>query len=326
MRLGPESTREGAVSRIEPVAALVHCAADVVHLMETLFVRLFMFSLVILVQASLLSIGYDAVVHSAAPGAKTVAIAACASVAALVALRRPWRTYRWLRRSSLRQLLPAGFAATAVLVNGPDSPSWWIAIPILWVVGSVSSTRLTVAAATLTAVAFLAGTLVGAHMPVSDLFDNVRIVASAVGLPAFSYIGRGVIFERFASLVFSLEHDQPQSQDKPRPPLRVVNRASTRPASTTTRGRASRQSPVPFPLTARQLEVALLIRDGLHQSEVAECLGISIRQVERHLRDARERTKATTTCHLIAILATSRPHTHPDGPASQAPQLDEAPL
>jgi DNA-binding CsgD family transcriptional regulator len=56
------------------------------------------------------------------------------------------------------------------------------------------------------------------------------------------------------------------------------------------------------PLTPRQLEVALLIRDGLHQSEAAASLGISRRQVERLLGEARERAGALTTSHLVALL------------------------
>ena len=57
-------------------------------------------------------------------------------------------------------------------------------------------------------------------------------------------------------------------------------------------------------LTARQLEVALLVRDGLRQSEIALCLGISPRQVERHLHDARARVGAATTSQLVVMLVT----------------------
>jgi predicted DNA-binding protein (UPF0251 family) len=48
--------------------------------------------------------------------------------------------------------------------------------------------------------------------------------------------------------------------------------------------------------------VALLIRDGLHQSEAAASLGISRRQVERLLGEARERAGPLTTSHLVAML------------------------
>jgi len=59
-------------------------------------------------------------------------------------------------------------------------------------------------------------------------------------------------------------------------------------------------------LTSRQLEVALLARDGLLEGEIAACLGISVRQVERLLHDARERSGAATTSELVALLVTGR--------------------
>jgi DNA-binding CsgD family transcriptional regulator len=55
-------------------------------------------------------------------------------------------------------------------------------------------------------------------------------------------------------------------------------------------------------LTVRQLEVALLARDGLLQAEIAEALAISVTQVERHLRQARERVGAATVGELLAVL------------------------
>ncbi len=58
----------------------------------------------------------------------------------------------------------------------------------------------------------------------------------------------------------------------------------------------------PGPLTPRQLEAALLIRDGLNQAETAASLGISRRQVERLLAEARERAGAATTSQLVAML------------------------
>ncbi len=48
--------------------------------------------------------------------------------------------------------------------------------------------------------------------------------------------------------------------------------------------------------------MALLVRDGLNQSEAAACLGISRRQVERLLGEARARAGAATTSHLMAML------------------------
>ena len=73
-------------------------------------------------------------------------------------------------------------------------------------------------------------------------------------------------------------------------------------------------------MTARQLQVTLLLRDGLRQTEIASCLGISVRQVERLLGAARERVGAITTNELVAMLASgaltrsSPENTDTDGP------------
>jgi DNA-binding CsgD family transcriptional regulator len=53
-------------------------------------------------------------------------------------------------------------------------------------------------------------------------------------------------------------------------------------------------------LTARQLEVIVLLRDGLRYDEVAAVLGISVRQVQRHVAGARDRLHAGTTAEVVA--------------------------
>jgi DNA-binding CsgD family transcriptional regulator len=59
-------------------------------------------------------------------------------------------------------------------------------------------------------------------------------------------------------------------------------------------------------LTTRQLEVAQLLRSGLRHGEIAAQLGISQRQVARLAEQARHRTTASTSSHLLAILAQGR--------------------
>lgn len=59
-------------------------------------------------------------------------------------------------------------------------------------------------------------------------------------------------------------------------------------------------------LTARQLEVTLLLRGGLRYAEIADRLGITPRQVARLAGQARERVSAGTSSHLVAMLAQGR--------------------
>jgi DNA invertase Pin-like site-specific DNA recombinase len=73
-----------------------------------------------------------------------------------------------------------------------------------------------------------------------------------------------------------------------------VNKAPTRP----TRGGA-------VPLTARQAELLQLSAQGLSSRQIARHLGISVRTVEGHFSDMRQRTGTRSHSELIAYAATA---------------------
>jgi DNA-binding CsgD family transcriptional regulator len=54
-------------------------------------------------------------------------------------------------------------------------------------------------------------------------------------------------------------------------------------------------------LTARQLQVVALLADGLRYREVAACLSISARQVQRHVAQAAARLGVRGAYELVAI-------------------------
>jgi DNA-binding CsgD family transcriptional regulator len=58
----------------------------------------------------------------------------------------------------------------------------------------------------------------------------------------------------------------------------------------------------------REISYARTFREagGASPAEIAACLAISPRQVERHLEQARDRAKATTTAQLVAMLVDGR--------------------
>jgi DNA-binding CsgD family transcriptional regulator len=281
--------------------ALITRGADLVYLTEELYLRLFILTLSLTVVGAAVSIWFG-VVSSHAPLPLTLAIAAVAVLLATVGLRRPRRAYLWLRFSRLRQVSPAVIGIIAVLINGPDSPSWWIALPLLWVIAAVSSTGLSFTAAAATAGAYLAGTALGGEAVVRH--GNAEILAAAVALPANILIGR-LVAEVFARFVLRLH----ELESRVAPPARPI-RVTVTPA-----GAATEDGPTPHAksakrrpgrgfmgLTSRELEVVLLVRDGLIQPEIAPALGISTRQVERLLASARERTDSATTSQLVAKL------------------------
>ncbi len=284
--------------------ALIRRGADLVYLAEELYLRLFILTLLLTVTGCALSVWF-AVIGSHTSLLLTSVIAAVALVFAALALARPRPCYLWLRRSRLRQLSPAVFAIVAVLCNGPDSPSWWVALPLLWVIATVSSTTLSVAAATVTAGAYLAGTALGGESLVHN--GDAEILGAAIALPANILIGR-LVAEVFARFVLRL-HQLERRAEAPAPPkpVRVVagpgiadSPAMPRPAPTSTQKRRRSH------LTSRELEVILLVRDGLLQTEIALALGVSTRQIERLLASARSRTGTATTSQLVAMLVTEQ--------------------
>ena len=280
---------------------MIHSGADLVYLAEELYLRLFKLLLFLTVVGAGLSAWFGTLAGSRASGPLADVFSVLGLGVAAAGLARPRQAYCWLRYSAQHQLAPAGLATLAVLVNGPDSPTWWMALPLLWMVAVVSSTRLALAAGTVTALGYLVGTLIGGEALIHA--GNTGVLPAAVSLLADTLIARLVVetFARFTLRMHQLE------QTAASPPLRVPNvapistshsQASEPPLAGSSRtNRGSR-------LTARQLEVVLLVRDGLRQSEIALCLGISPRQVERHLHEARIRVGAATTSQLVVMLVT----------------------
>ncbi len=54
-------------------------------------------------------------------------------------------------------------------------------------------------------------------------------------------------------------------------------------------------------LTARQIQVAALLADGLRHREIAACLSISERQVQRHIAEAVTRLGLQNPYELAAL-------------------------
>jgi DNA-binding CsgD family transcriptional regulator len=282
--------------------ALVRGGADLVFLAEELYLRLFRLTMCLTLVGCGLSIWFGAISRQGPPNPFTFLFAVAAALFATAGLVRPAPIYRWLRMSDTRVVPLAAFAAAMVLANGPDSPSWWVALPLLWVIADVGSITLALRAAFVAAGAYLLGTHLGGEPLISR--GDAGILAAAVALPANTLIGC-LIAEVFAMFALRLH----QLEQTTIPPRQVANLAAPRPAHA--RGDADAQ-PAPAALhrlsklTARQLEVALLLKDGLQHSEIAACLGISVRQVDRHISQARERAGASTASELVAMLVTGR--------------------
>ncbi len=295
----------------EPAFEPVRLGAELVHLAEEFYVRLFRVGFAILLTGCALTVWFSTLA-AGAPGSTTLLFAAAAAGFGVVGIVRPRSVYLRLRSRPALQLAPAALAAVAVLVDGPDSPCWWIALPLLWITAGLSSTAsLAVGAAAVTGLAFLAGTILRGEALLGQ--QDTGVLPAAVGLAVYTLLGR-VLIDAFAGLVLG-RHQRVRCRSQHAPaPLRVSNLAAsaapaTAPATTTPatrrqpRAATRRQPRAATRLTARQLEVALLLRDGLRQTEIAACLGISVRQVERLVGAARQRVGAATSGQLVAMLA-----------------------
>lgn len=270
------------------------------HLAEALYVLLARVGFALLLVGCALTLWFATLMHGT-PEPATALFVGGALLFGVAGSLRPGDSYLLLRSRRSLQVAPAAFGATAVLLDGPDSPCYWIAVALVWITALVSSTSLAVGAATVTGLAYLAGTVLGGQA-LMDSQDS-GVLPTAVGIPAYTIVVR-VLIDGFAGLVLGRHRLALAGQHTPRP-RRVPNLAG--PASTW-RAReprpASRGAPrAASRLTSRQLEVALLLRDGLRQTEIAVCLGISVRQVERLLGAARQRAGAGTTSELVALLA-----------------------
>jgi DNA-binding CsgD family transcriptional regulator len=296
-----------------PAGRLIRRGADLVVLAEELYLRLFILALAFVLVSGVLSIWFG--VGSAAPLSVTLPFSLAVGVFAVAGLLRPRPVYGWLRYSRARQLAPAILSALAMVPTGPDSPLWWPALALVILVTAISSLRLSLLAAGLNAAGYVAGTIVGGGAIIRG--GQAGILAGAVGFIAYTLVG-SFVCEAFARFVLGFAHLEQVTTGEPQRVSSIVlddppaprdahgggpeagDEVQRRPAAWS---RPTVTAPAAgSPLTPRQLEVALLIRDGLNQSEAAASLGISRRQVERLLAEARERAGALTTSHLVAML------------------------
>ena len=301
-------------ARDQPPRRLITRGADLVVLAEELYLRLFVLALAFVLVSGMLSIWFGA--GSAAPLAVTLPFSLAVGVFAVAGLLRPRRVYGWLRYARWRQLAPAVLSALAMVPTGPDSPLWWPALALVILVTSISSLRLSLLAAVLNAAGYVAGTVVGGEAIIRG--GEAGILAGAVGFVAYTLVG-SFVCEAFARFVLGFARlERATSMGEPRRVSSIVLDDPPAPRDAPGDDLASghgvaRRPPAPLrrtvtapaarsPLTPRQLEVALLVRDGLNQSEAAASLGISRRQVERLLGEARNRAGASTTSHLVAML------------------------
>ena len=229
----------------------------------------------------------------------TVVLAALIVVAAPFALRYAAPLYRLLRRRPRLELVIV--AAAAALVAYPlRSELWWPSCGLLMLLAMLAP----LPRALVYCFAVLLANLV-AHVVAGDLDETpaVAIIGLWIGLVFWTTMF-GVITDRLACE--ALRSNMPD-EAAPAGPVRVQATVEVQqPAEDV--GGTSRPVPVVDParianrLTARQLQVAVLIASGVRYRDIAACLSISERQVQRHVGDATRRLRVKTAAELAAVI------------------------
>lgn len=67
-------------------------------------------------------------------------------------------------------------------------------------------------------------------------------------------------------------------------------------------------------VTSREMDVLLLLSDGLSNQDIADRLHVSVRTVESHVSSAMRKTTTPNRAALSALVVESRPGTAPGSP------------
>jgi DNA-binding CsgD family transcriptional regulator len=212
---------------------------------------------------------------------------------------RPAPVYRTLRRWPwVLVAAGAGLGLGSWFVGGHNFQLFMPLIAIIGVAGVATSPRVVVTAAV------VAG--VGLAVPhVVDGDGNLSGPIAVIVPPLLLWL----IVDRIAG--FALRLHQSSRDHVERPPRPHTQRSGHPDAASETAGHPQAPAPqraLPAPrineidgvrLTGRQLQVVLLVCEGLRHDEIATCLEIGVPTVRRHLEKARKRAGVGTNPELV---------------------------
>jgi DNA-binding CsgD family transcriptional regulator len=248
--------------------------------------------------------------------------------AAALAVWRARDVYCALRRWPQLQLVLVLVAAALVADPAMSSALWWPSCAILMTLALVVPLPRVLAYCLVVLGANLAGHLIAADL---DNVHAVDVIGLWIGYPLW-LSAIAIVTDRLAAHV--LRVNVTRSADSPPEPPRRVSAWSREPPPTRATPTAEvlvatagdGEAPTTPPpesvaggirrLTARQTQVAALLADGLRHREVAACLSISERQVQRHIAAAVARLGLRNAYELAAVAVSAG--LVPDAAASAA--------
>jgi DNA-binding CsgD family transcriptional regulator len=279
----------------------VRCGAELADLAETYYVRVYRLAVdVVLVTVAVALLLTPLSRGASGPGFTLIALGAIAT-AGVVARLRVADSYLWLRAKGTASLVGASAVATALLIDDPvTSALWWVAPSILSICAITSDRRTLATCALVLTIGWVLGIVWHDHLP--QLLDDPRLVLQGATFGFWAVLIAATI-DGAASYMLRLGQDVAEVSP---PPRRVNARVFPRGGSAVkteavvATGSATATTDQTSKLTGRQLEVLVLLCDGLKQHEIAQALGVSVRQIERHVRDAKDRLDARSTAELVA--------------------------
>lgn len=229
----------------------------------------------------------------------SVALALLVAVFAVVAVPRAEALYTAMRAQPLLGLLPAGMVGALLAIDGGlDSPLYIPAQAVPVMAALTGSIALAVGASGVMGFLYLAG-VAASGRPLSGE-DQFLVAASVLGFLAWAGL-----FGYFAHALTAFVMRLPMivtPETLPRDPKSV--RVGARVVSDARRPREE-PAELPFRLTARQLQVAVLVAEGMTSAEIARELGIATATVDRHVTAAMRRAGAASRSHLAALVSAS---------------------
>lgn len=279
-----------------PGGALVRSGAELVELGERFFRGIFVGCLVFVWFSSAAALALLPLRDSdAGYGTGTVPVVIALLVAAPLAVWRARDVDRVLR-SSVGARIGVVLVAAALVAYPLRSELWWPSCALIMLLATVTGVRGAIGASL---VVLLTNLL--AHVVAKDLDETPAV--SIIGL----WIGYGFWATAFALVPDRLTADVLSVNAVRRaatlPPRRVdvtvVQEDDAGVAAPTTHPPATDEDELRR-LTARQLQVVALLADGCRYDEIAACLAISERQVQRHVSQAVERVGVRNANELVA--------------------------
>jgi DNA-binding CsgD family transcriptional regulator len=284
---------------------LVHNGAELVELSERFYHGIFVAGLIFIGLAAAAALALLPLRDgSAGYLTSTVLLTGLLLATTPIAVRHAAALHRLLQRSFAAQSAMV-LLSTALIVYPLRSELWWPSCAILMLTAILVGLRRVLGYC----LVVLSANLI-AHAIAGDLGDTPPVSIIGLWIGYVFWCSAFAIFpDRLAAHVLRLNvaTAAPRNDVRPRHDADATLAPDAPPA--TSAGDPPDVAAAPSPpvtgrttrLTARQLQVVALLADGLRYDEVAACLAITSRQVQRHVGNAVERLGVRNANELVAI-------------------------